>query len=95
MWVFSNFFQCVCLNVPFQLRVLSVDGESDLEDAALAPLRDTERFGVVQSLLATADVNLERQQSSVKAGTCKVPNVFPLVLYISLNGLCALGRACQ
>lgn len=75
------------------LRVLSVDGESDLEDAALAPLRDAERFGVVQSLLAAADVNLERRQSSVKAGTCKVPNVSPLVLYISLNGLCALGRA--
>lgn len=92
---FYNFFQWVCLNVPFQLRVLSVDGESDLEDAALAPLRDAERFGVVQSLLAAADVNLERRQSSVKAGTCKVPNVSPLVLYISLNGLCALGRAHQ
>lgn len=75
--------------------MLSVDGESDLEDAALAPLRDAERFGLVQSLLAAADVNLERRQSSVKAGTCKGPNVFPLVLYISLNGLCALGRAHQ
>lgn len=81
--------------MPFQLRVLSADGECDLEDAALAPLRDTERFGVVQRLLATADINVERRQASVKAVTCKVPNVFPLILYISLNGLCALGKAHQ
>lgn len=77
------------------LRVLSADGESDLEDAALAPLRNPERFGLVQRLLAAADIDLERQQSSVKAVTCKVPSVFPLVLYISLSGLCALGRAHQ
>lgn len=85
----------MCLNVPFQLHALSVDGESDLEDAALAPLRDADRFGIVQRLLATADIRLERRQSSVKAVTCKAPNVSPLVLYISLNGLCALGRARQ
>lgn len=77
------------------LRVLSADGESDLEDAALAPLRDPERFELAQRLLAAADIDLERQQSSVKAVTCKVPSVFPLVLYISLSGLCALGRAHQ
>ncbi|XP_039718498.1 gasdermin-E isoform X3 [Pteropus medius] len=77
------------------LHVLSADGESDLEDAALAPLRDTERFEIVQRLLAAADINLERQQSSVKAVTCQVPNVSPLVLYISLNGLWALGRMHQ
>lgn len=79
--------------MPFQLRALSADGESDLEDAALAPLRDAESFGVVRHLLATADIHLERRRSSVKAVTCRVPNVFPLVLYISLHGLRALGRA--
>ncbi|XP_016072537.1 PREDICTED: non-syndromic hearing impairment protein 5 isoform X1 [Miniopterus natalensis] len=77
------------------LRALSVDGESDLEDTALAPLRDTERFAIVQRLLATAGINLERRQSSVRAVTCRVPNVFPLVLYVSLHGLRALGRAQQ
>ncbi|KAK1334829.1 hypothetical protein QTO34_004399 [Cnephaeus nilssonii] len=38
---------------------LSAGGKSDLEDTALAPLRDTERFGIVQRLLATVDINLE------------------------------------
>nr|KAF6469499.1 gasdermin E [Molossus molossus] len=46
-------------------------------------------------LLATADIQLERRQSSVRAVTCRVPNVFPLILYISLHGLRALGRARQ
>lgn len=81
--------------MPFQLRVLSADGESDLEDAALAPLRDTERFEIVQRLLAAADIRLERRQSSVKAVTYPVPDVSQLVLYVSLNGLWALGRMHQ
>lgn len=81
--------------MPFQLRVLSADGESDLEDAALAPLRDTERFEIVQRLLAAADIHLQRWQSSVKAVTYQVPNVSQLVLYVSLNGLWALGRMRQ
>lgn len=82
-------------NVPFQLCALSAGGESDLEDVALAPLRDTERFGIVRRLLATADINLERHQSAVRAVTCKVPNLSPLVLYVSLNALRALGPAHQ
>ncbi|XP_026958176.1 gasdermin-E [Sagmatias obliquidens] len=75
------------------LRALSDDGVSDLEDPVLAPLKDTERFGIVQRLFASADINLERLQPSVKVTTPKDPNVFPLILYISLNGLSALGRA--
>ncbi|XP_012496187.1 PREDICTED: non-syndromic hearing impairment protein 5 [Propithecus coquereli] len=74
------------------LQALSDDGVSDLEDAPLAPLKDTERFGIVQRLFALADITLERLQSSVKATILKDPNVFPLILYITLNGLCALGR---
>lgn len=81
--------------MPFQLRALSADGESDLEDAALAPLRDTERFEIVQRLLAAADIRLERRQSSVKAVTYPVPDVSQLVLYVSLNGLWALARMHQ
>lgn len=77
----------------FQLCALSDDGVSDLENPALAPLTDLETFGIVQRLFATADMNLERLQSSVKVVTQKDPNIFPLILYISLNGLCALGRA--
>ncbi|XP_036897177.1 gasdermin-E [Sturnira hondurensis] len=77
------------------LRALSAGGDPDLGETALAPLRDTERFGIAQRLLATANVNLERRQSSVKAVTCQVPNISPLVLYISLSGLHALGRAHQ
>lgn len=72
---------------------LSAGGKSDLEDTALAPLRDTERFGIVQRLLATVDINLERQQSAVRAVTYEVHNLSPLALYVSLTGLRALGRA--
>uniref|UniRef100_A0A7N9D6A0 Gasdermin E n=1 Tax=Macaca fascicularis TaxID=9541 RepID=A0A7N9D6A0_MACFA len=73
------------------LRVLSDDGVSDLEDPTLAPLKDTERFGIVQRLFASADISLERLKSSVKAVILKDSKVFPL-LCIALNGLCALGR---
>uniref|UniRef100_A0A8C6D3D6 Gasdermin E n=1 Tax=Moschus moschiferus TaxID=68415 RepID=A0A8C6D3D6_MOSMO len=75
------------------LRALSHDGVSDLEDPALAPLKDREKFGIVQHLFAATDINLERMQSSVKAASREGPNILPLILYISLNGLCALGRA--
>ncbi|XP_059251660.1 gasdermin-E isoform X2 [Mustela nigripes] len=75
------------------LRALSDDGISDLENPDLAPLKDMERFMIVQRLFASADMNLERLQSSVKVVTQKDPNIFPLILYISLNGLCALSRA--
>ncbi|XP_008070518.1 non-syndromic hearing impairment protein 5 [Carlito syrichta] len=74
------------------LHALTDDGVSDLEDPTLAPLKDTERFGIVQRLFASADISLERLKSSVKAVILKDPNVFPLILYITLNGLCALGR---
>ena len=66
---------------------------SDLEDPALAPLKDREKFGIVQRLFAATDINLERMQSSVKAASRKDPNVLSLTLYIGLNGLYALGRA--
>ncbi|XP_034876651.1 gasdermin-E isoform X1 [Mirounga leonina] len=75
------------------LRALSDDGVSDLENPDLAPLKDMEKFMIVQRLFALANMNLERLQSSVKAVTQKDPSIFPLILYISLNGLCALGRA--
>ncbi|XP_069318300.1 gasdermin-E [Eulemur rufifrons] len=74
------------------LQALSDDGVSDLEDPTLAPLKDIERFGIVQRLFALVDISLERLQSSVKAVIPKDPTVFPLILYITLNGLCALGR---
>lgn len=79
--------------MPFQLRALSADGGADLEDAALAPLRDAGRFGIVQRLLATADLQLESRQSCVRAATRRVANASPLVLYVSLLGLRALGAA--
>lgn len=75
------------------LCALSNDGVADLDDPALALLKDTDRFGIVQRLFASADINLEILQASVKAVTSKDPNVFPLILYVSLCGLCALGRA--
>lgn len=77
----------------FQLYALSDEGMSDLEDPMLAPLKDAETLEMVQHLFALADINLEMLQSSVQATASKDPAVLPLILYISLNGLCALGRA--
>ncbi|KAM9216296.1 gasdermin-E [Dugong dugon] len=74
------------------LRAMSDDGLSNLEDPTLAPLKDAERFGIVQRLFVLADISLERLQSSMKAVILKHPNVFPLILCITLNGLSALGR---
>ncbi|KAM4874208.1 gasdermin-E isoform 1-T2 [Thomomys bottae] len=74
------------------LHALSDDEICDLEDPALAPLKDTERFGIVQRLFALVDINLERMQSSVKAVIPKDSEVLPLILCISLSGLRALGR---
>ncbi|KAG8514755.1 Gasdermin-E, partial [Galemys pyrenaicus] len=77
----------------YLLHALSDDGVADLEDPALAPLKATERFGIVQRLFASADISLERRQSSVKAVVQTEPHGYPLILYISLNGLGALDRA--
>lgn len=76
----------------YLLDALSDDGVANAEDPALAPLRDAEKFGIVQRLFASADVSLERLQSSVKATVQKDPHIFPLILYISLNGLRVLDR---
>nr|XP_004652861.1 gasdermin-E isoform X2 [Jaculus jaculus] len=75
------------------LYTLSDDGESDLEDPTLAPLRDTERFRIVQRLFALAtSIDLERMQASVRAAIPKDSSIFLLVFQITLSGLCALGR---
>nr|XP_002713872.2 gasdermin-E [Oryctolagus cuniculus]XP_008259767.2 gasdermin-E [Oryctolagus cuniculus]XP_051708794.1 gasdermin-E [Oryctolagus cuniculus]XP_051708795.1 gasdermin-E [Oryctolagus cuniculus] len=76
------------------LRTLSDGGVSDLGDPALAPLMDTDTFEVAQRLFALADISLQRLQSSVHGAILKDPHVFPLILYISLSGLCALGGQC-
>lgn len=75
------------------LRALSEAGVSDLGDPVLAPLKDAERFGIVQRLFAYVNIDLERLQSSVKASSHQDPHVLPLILCISLNGLRALGQA--
>lgn len=80
--IFYNLFWWICLHVSFQLHALSDDGVSDLEDPVLAPLKDTERFGIVQRLFASADINLERLQPPVKVATRKAPNVLPRILYV-------------
>ncbi|XP_075414399.1 gasdermin-E [Tenrec ecaudatus] len=73
------------------LRALSANGSSDLDDPALAPLRDVERFGIAQRLFASAGIRLERVQASVSVSILQDPHFFPLLLCISLNGLCAQG----
>ncbi|KAG3278019.1 DFNA5, deafness associated tumor suppressor [Ictidomys tridecemlineatus] len=76
----------------YLFHALSDSGVSDLEDPILAPLKDTEKFGIVQRLFASTNINLERLQSSVKAVVLKDSHVFPLILCITLNGLYTLGK---
>ncbi|XP_020034992.2 gasdermin-E [Castor canadensis] len=79
----------------YLLHTLSDNGVSDLEDPVLAPLKDTEKFGIVQCLFASCDISLERLQSSVKAVILSDSHIFPLILSITLSGLHALGREHQ
>ncbi|XP_027788502.2 gasdermin-E [Marmota flaviventris] len=76
----------------YLFHALSDSGVSDLEDPILGPLKDTEKFGIVQRLFASTNINLERLQSSVKAVVLKDSHVFPLILCITLNGLYTLGK---
>ncbi|XP_074125274.1 gasdermin-E [Sminthopsis crassicaudata] len=74
--------------------VMSADGVSELRDPGLALLGDAESFEIAQKLFASSNISLERRESSVEAVIMKRPRYLPLVLYITLNGLCALeGKA--
>lgn len=74
------------------LHALSDDSVCDFQDPTLAPLRDTERFGIVQRLFASADIALERMQFSAKATILKDSCMFPLILHITLSGLYTLSK---
>lgn len=74
------------------LDALSDDRVCDFEDPTLAPLRDTEKFEIVQRLFASADIALERMQLSIKATILKDSCIFPLILHITLSGLCTLSK---
>ncbi|XP_036036139.1 gasdermin-E [Onychomys torridus] len=76
----------------YLLDTLSDDRVCDFEDPTLAPLRDTERFEIVQRLFASADIALERMQLSIKATILKDSCIFPLILHITLSGLCTLSK---
>lgn len=69
----------------------STDGTLTLTDPVLASLADTGKFQIVQRLFALSNINLEMTESSVRAVTMKNPRFFPIILYIALNGLGALG----
>ncbi|XP_054846734.1 gasdermin-E [Eublepharis macularius] len=69
----------------------SPDGTLTFADPVLAPLTDTGRFHLVQRLFASSNINLEMTESSIRAVTMKKPQFLPIILYIALNGLCALG----
>lgn len=74
------------------LHALSDDSVCDFQDPTLAPLRDTEKFDIVQRLFASADIALERMQFSAKATILKDSCMFPLILHITLSGLYTLSK---
>ncbi|XP_077159897.1 gasdermin-E [Paroedura picta] len=69
----------------------SPDGTVKLTDPVLAPLADTGRFCLVQRLFDSSNINLEMTESSIRAVTMRKPKFLPIVLYIALSGLFALG----
>ncbi|XP_051630899.1 gasdermin-E isoform X2 [Manacus candei] len=71
--------------------VASADGSVVLSSPLVATLTDRRRFDVVKRLFASSNIDLEMTESSVKAVTMKEPRFFPLVLYVALCGLRALG----
>ncbi|XP_026529422.1 gasdermin-E [Notechis scutatus] len=75
----------------FLPNMTSEDGTVTLADPVLAPLADPGKFRIAQRLFALSNINLERTESSIKAVTMKKPIFSPIVLYIALNGLHALG----
>ncbi|XP_062425214.1 gasdermin-E [Rhea pennata] len=76
-------------------NIASTDGTLALSNPLVASLADKGRFGVVQRLFASSNINLEMTESSVKAVTMKEPRFFPLVLYVALYGFYALGGNVQ
>ncbi|NXT88897.1 GSDME protein, partial [Anhinga rufa] len=72
-------------------NIASADGTLALSTPLVATLTDRGRFGVVQRLFASSNINLEMTESSVKAVTMKEPRFLPLVLYVALYGFYALG----
>ncbi|XP_019472015.1 gasdermin-E isoform X2 [Meleagris gallopavo] len=71
--------------------IASADGTLALSSPLVATLTDRGRFDVVQRLFASANINLEKTESSVKAVTMREPRFFPLVLYVALCGLHSLS----
>ncbi|XP_071417044.1 gasdermin-E isoform X1 [Pithys albifrons albifrons] len=71
--------------------IASADGTVALGSPSVAALTDRGRFDVVQRLFTSSNINLEMTESSVKVVTMKEPRFFPLVLYVALYGLHALG----
>lgn len=89
---FLGHFEGNLFHLSFQLHALSDDSVCDFQDPTLAPLRDAERFGIAQRLFASADIALERMQFSAKATVPKGACIFPLILLITLSGLCTLSK---
>lgn len=71
--------------------IASADGTLALSSPSVATLTDRRRFDVAQRLFASANINLEKTETSVKAVTMREPRFFPLVLYVALCGLHSLG----
>ncbi|KAM9572666.1 gasdermin-E isoform 2-T3 [Guaruba guarouba] len=72
-------------------NIAAADGTVALSSPLVAILTDRGRFDVVQRLFTSSNIHLEMTESSVKAVTMKEPRFFPLVLYVALYGLSALG----
>ncbi|XP_070585164.1 gasdermin-E [Erythrolamprus reginae] len=72
-------------------NMTSEDGTVTLADPLLSPLADPGKFRIAQRLFALSNINLEMTESSIKAATMKKSNFSPIILYIALNGLYALG----
>ncbi|KAK6491363.1 gasdermin-E-like [Huso huso] len=71
------------------LSSITAEGNSSLE----TPLIEEKTFHIAEHLFALSNINLQKDQSAVRATTGKQPGFLPLILCIAVSGLATLSES--
>ncbi|XP_041104937.1 gasdermin-E-like [Polyodon spathula] len=71
------------------LSSITAEGNSSLK----TPLIEEKKFHIAEHLFALSDINLQKDQSAVRATTGKQPGFLPLILCIAVSGLATLSES--
>ncbi|MBN3274510.1 GSDME protein, partial [Polyodon spathula] len=71
------------------LSSITAEGESSLEPSLI----EEKKFHIAEHLFALSNINLQKDQSAVKATTRKQPGFLPLILSIAVSGLATLSES--